>query len=96
LFGVPGSSGHRVGHKCAVSDALQAASTSGPEIPFAILKESVDASASEVAFIGERNASGVDSQKTSRCPGPDVAIMVPQKSENLDAGQGWRQRNSAE
>src|SRR6266404_2452289 len=96
LFGGRASSAQRVGHKCAVSDALQAASTSSPEIPFAILKESVDTSASEIALIGERNARGVDAQKTSRCPGPDVAIVVPQESEDLDACQGRRQVNSGE
>src|SRR5258707_4317921 len=75
LFGGRASSGQRIGHKCAVSDALQAASTSSPEIPFAILKESVDTSASAIALIGERNARWADAPKTSPCPGPADVIV---------------------
>src|ERR1700756_1805881 len=60
LPGGRASSGQRVGHKCAVSNALQAAPPSSPEIPFAILKERVDTSAFEAALIGDRNAGGVD------------------------------------
>jgi hypothetical protein len=73
-----------VGHKYAVPDALQAASTSDPEIPFAILKQRVDTPASKVGLTGERNTKGVDAKKTSRCSDPYVAIVVSQQSEHLD------------
>src|SRR6267378_5995949 len=89
-------SGQSVGHKYAVPDALQAPSTSSPEIPLAILKQRVDAPASKVGLIGERNAKGVDAKKTSRCSGPHVAIVVSQKSEHLDGSQSWWQVNPAE
>src|SRR5438128_3823880 len=96
LSGGRASSGHRVGDKYAVSDALQAACTSGPEIPLAILKQCVDTPASKVGLIGERNAKGVDPKKTCRCSGPYVAIVVSQKSEHLDASQSWWRVNPAE
>src|SRR6267378_4133299 len=89
-------SGQSVGHKYAVPDALQAACTSGPEIPLAILKQRADTPASKVGLIGERNAKGVDAKKTSRCSGPYVAIVVSQKSEHLDGSQSWCRVNPAE
>src|SRR5882762_6623520 len=96
FFGGRASSGQCVGDKYAVSDALQAACTSGPEIPLAILKQRVDTPASKVGLIGEQNAKGVDAKKTSRCSGPYVAIVVSQKGEHLDGSQSWWQVNPAE
>src|SRR5260370_34883231 len=47
--------GQRVGHKYAVPDAPQAPSTSGPEIPLALLQQRADPPAAKLGLLGGRN-----------------------------------------
>src|SRR5258708_3127400 len=96
LFGGRASSSQRVGDKYAVSEALQAACTPGPEIPLAFPNQHVDTPASQAGLTGEPNAKGVVATKVCRWCGPYVAIVVLQKSEHLDGSQSWWQVNPAE
>src|SRR5713101_3459681 len=77
--------GRRIGQENTVLDSLQALTTAYPNVAFPVFKQCIDTAVpTQLLFLSESHASGVNAYETSRCSDPSIRISIPQQTQHLN------------